>query len=246
MKDATFVLFVVCALVSEILGTLGGFGSSMLFVPIANFFMDFQAVLGITAVFHIFSNTSKLWLFRKHLDWKTIGIIGVPSVVFVLIGAVFSAKWNSSALQMVLGIFLCLIAVLFLIKPSLKVKKNNAVLLSLGGLAGFVAGLLGTGGAIRGIALSSLGFGKELFIGTSAAIDFAVDFARAVVYWESGFIRVSEIYYIIALFFVAIIGSYIGKKMLEKMDQNQFQKIVLIFIFISGGLLIIKQFKIFY
>jgi uncharacterized membrane protein YfcA len=40
-------LFILLALLAEVIGTVGGFGSSVFFVPVANFFLDFQSVLGL-------------------------------------------------------------------------------------------------------------------------------------------------------------------------------------------------------
>ena len=37
------LLFLALALLAEIAGTLGGFGSSVFFVPIANMFFDFES-----------------------------------------------------------------------------------------------------------------------------------------------------------------------------------------------------------
>ena len=62
------LLFLALALLAEVAGTVGGFGSSVFFVPIANFFFDFESVLGITALFHLASNLSKLGLFRAGID----------------------------------------------------------------------------------------------------------------------------------------------------------------------------------
>jgi hypothetical protein len=55
---------------AEILGTVGGFGSSLLFVSIGQFFFDFPTVLALTGLLHIFSNIAKLWFFRKTIDKK--------------------------------------------------------------------------------------------------------------------------------------------------------------------------------
>jgi uncharacterized membrane protein YfcA len=71
-------LFLLFALLAEIIGTIGGFGSSVFFVPIANFYFDFQTVLGITAIFHLSSNISKIALFRKGLDKNLLLYIGLP------------------------------------------------------------------------------------------------------------------------------------------------------------------------
>jgi hypothetical protein len=63
-----YSLFFLLALLAEIIGTVSGFGSSILFVPVASLFLDFKMVLGITAVFHIFSNLSKIYFFHTGID----------------------------------------------------------------------------------------------------------------------------------------------------------------------------------
>ena len=85
-----YFVFLVLALITEIIGTVSGFGSSILFVPTASLFFDFKAVLGITAVFHVFSNLSKITLFRKGIN-KDIAIkLGIPAVLFVILGAILT------------------------------------------------------------------------------------------------------------------------------------------------------------
>ena len=73
MKDIS-VVFLLLALIAEIIGTIGGFGSSVFFVPIGNFYFDFYSVLGLTAVFHLSSNLSKIFLFKKGHSWAGMGL----------------------------------------------------------------------------------------------------------------------------------------------------------------------------
>lgn len=75
-----YFIFIALAFVSEILGTVSGFGSSILFVPVASVFFDFKTVLGITAVFHVFSNLSKIALFRKGVRKDIVLKLGIPAV----------------------------------------------------------------------------------------------------------------------------------------------------------------------
>lgn len=166
------LLFLLLALVAEIIGTIGGFGSSVFFVPIASFFFDFQSVLGLTAIFHLSSNISKIALFRKGLDKKLLLTIGLPSVVFVIIGGVLSNYLKTSILELLLGIFLIVFSLLFLIKKNLIIKPELKESIIGGSLSGFTAGLLGTGGAIRGITMAAFNLEKSAFIATSAAINF--------------------------------------------------------------------------
>ena len=85
LRDISYI-FLLLALLAEIIGTVGGFGSSVFFVPLGNFYFDFESVLGLTAVFHLSSNISKIVLFKRGLNKELLLYIGIPSVVFVIIG----------------------------------------------------------------------------------------------------------------------------------------------------------------
>lgn len=99
-------IFLLLALVAEIIGTIGGFGSSVFFVPLGNFYFDFYSVLGLTAIFHLSSNLSKIFLFKKGLDKDSFKEIVFPSVVFVILGGVISKFRNTYYLEIFLGVFL--------------------------------------------------------------------------------------------------------------------------------------------
>ena len=105
-------LFLVFALLAEIIGTIGGFGSSVFFVPLGNFYFDFHTVLGLTAVFHLSSNLSKIILFKKGLDKNLLLYIGLPSVIFVIIGGIVSRYLDTVLLELLLGIFLVVLSLL--------------------------------------------------------------------------------------------------------------------------------------
>lgn len=226
--------FLMLALLAEVLGTVGGFGSSMLFVPIASYFLDFHSVLGITALFHLSSNVSKIMLFRKGFDRKLIVRMGIPAVVFVIAGAFISRYVDSNILQMTLAAFLIIMSGVFLVFKQLRVQPNATNSVVGGMLSGFVAGLLGTGGAIRGIVLSAYGLGTEVFIATSAIIDLGIDLSRSVVYTANGFVHTHDLYLIPMLLVVSLIGTYVGKQILKRISEDRFRTIVLVLILLTG------------
>lgn len=234
MQTEELVLFIFLALLAEILGTLGGFGSSMLFVPIAGYFMDFHSVLGITALFHVFSNLSKILLFRKGFDKKLIIYLGIPAVLFVILGAWFSKYLDPGGLKLLLALFLIVSSLTFLIKPGIQMNANVRNSIIGGVFSGGVAGLIGTGGAIRGITLAAFNLKSEVFIATSAMIDMGVDSSRTVVYWMNGFIHRDDLYLIPFLIVASIVGTYTGKRMLARITQERFKVFVLILVLITG------------
>jgi len=228
------VYFILLALVAEILGTVGGFGSSLFFIPIASYFLDFHSVLGVTAMFHVLSNLTKIGFFHKGFDKKLIVTLGIPAVVFVIIGAYLSRFIATKWLEMSLAVFLILLSSCFLFFKNFVIKPTTFNSVSGGITSGFIAGILGTGGAIRGMTLAAFNLKMEVFIATSAIIDLAIDSSRTVVYGLNGYIHKDDLYLIPILLVVSIIGTFIGKKILEKVSEEQFKKTVLILILITG------------
>lgn len=235
-------VFLILALLAEVLGTVGGFGSSVFFVPIANFYFDFQSVLGITALFHVASNLSKIAFFKKGLDKRLLLTLGIPAVIFVSIGAFLSKYINPSMLGLILGVFLILLSLTFLIFKKLVIKDSNKNAVAGGVLSGLSAGLLGTGGAIRGITMAAFKMDKTKFIATSAAIDFMVDSSRAVVYYYNGYMHYEDLYIVALLVVVAILGTWIGKGILKRFSQEQFRNFVLILILLVGIASVVSEF----
>jgi uncharacterized membrane protein YfcA len=228
------IFFLLLTLVAEIIGTIGGFGSSVFFVPFANIFFDFHTVLGLTAIFHFSSNISKIYLFRKGMNWKLILQIGVPSIVFVIFGSFLSKFVDSKALSMILGFFLIALSLLFLIKKQLVIPARLKETLLGGAISGFAAGLIGTGGAIRGLTMAAFNLEKSVFVATSATIDFGIDFTRTFVYYDNGYITKDILIYIPFLLVIGFVGSWMGKKILGKIAQEKFKQISLLLIFIIG------------
>lgn len=233
-------VFLLLALIAEIIGTIGGFGSSVFFVPIGNFYFDFHSVLGLTALFHLSSNLSKIYFFKKGLDKKLILRIGLPSVIFVVIGGFASRYIQTTYLELILGIFLVSLSLLFLIKKNLVVKPRKKESIIGGSLSGLTAGLLGTGGAIRGLTMAAFNLEKSVFIATSAAIDFMVDFSRTIVYYQNGYIHGHDLKYVPFLFLIGIVGTYIGKKILVKIPQEKFKRLSLTLILLIGIVTIVN------
>lgn len=223
-------LFLALAFVSEIIGTVSGFGSSILFVPMASVFFDFKTVLGITAVFHVFSNLSKIFLFRKGIDKSIVLKLGIPAVIFVILGALLTAVLPVKQLELGMNIILVVLAIYLIFNFNKKLEMSNRNLYIGGVLSGLLAGLVGTGGAIRGLTLTAFNLSKEVFIATSALIDLGVDLSRAVVYVSQGYFLKEFLILIPFLMLIGFSGSYIGKVILRYTSDLVFRYIVLIVI----------------
>ena len=235
------VLFFLSAYFSEIIGTTAGFGSSTVFLPFALLFYDFKTALVLVAFLHVFGNIGRISFFRHGLDRRLLIIFGLPSVIATFAGALLVSAVSQGVLKGFLGVFLVAYSLISFWKENMRVKPTvqNAVIG--GGLSGFLAGLIGTGGALRGAFLTAFHMPKERYIATAAAIALAVDITRLPVYVAQGFLDRQFFWFVPVLFAIAIVGSYTGKQIVSRIPQKQFRRVVLLALlvvgikFVSGG-----------
>lgn len=231
------ILFFLWALVSEIAGTIAGFGSSSIFAPIANQFLTFHNALILVAIYHIFGNISRFSLFRRHRDKKVFILFGIPSVLATVLGAKLAWVIDADLLKMILGIVLMLYASYSLFNPTLKVAVNPRIGRIWGALSGFSAGLIGTGWVLRGAFMTLFWLPKEGYVATIASVALLVDATRIPIYFWQWFLDQKYIWMIPLLFVVAFIGSTVGKFIVKRIEAVVLRKIIFCAIILISGLL---------
>jgi uncharacterized membrane protein YfcA len=231
---SSYIYFLLLALLAEIAGTVSGFGSSVLFVPLAALFFDFKTVLALTAVFHVFSNIFKILLFRKGIDYNISTKLGIPSVLFVIAGAVLTVYLDVRVIEIGMDIMLIALTCLLFFSFNKSFTPLPSHLFAGGAISGFLAGICGTGGAIRGLTLSAFNLGKEQFTATSALIDFCVDASRTFIYIYNGFFDTQYLSLVPFLVAISFVGSYTGKHILKFIPEMIFRYIVLFTVLLTS------------
>ena len=228
------IIFLVIGFFSEVVGTMAGFGSSTIYLPLASYFVDFKTALVLVAIFHLFGNIGRITFFRHGLEKRVLLLFGVPSFLLSLLGATLVGDLSQTLLKLMLGIFLIAFSLTFLVRPKLAFPANSKTLLLGGGISGFIVGLIGTGGALRATFLTGLKLDKEKYIATAAVIALGTDATRIPSYVASGFLTEQYYYFIPILFGIALGGSFVGRKIVNRIDQGKFKKIVLIAIILAS------------
>lgn len=129
-------LFFLIAFLSEVVGTVAGFGSSVFFVLLAGLLFGFHEVLALTSILHVFSNAAKLVFFRQHVQWRLLLLLGIPSICFVILGAYLSTKLEFKFTELILGVFLIAFGLFFFFKPAVRLSPNAWNAIAGGGIAG--------------------------------------------------------------------------------------------------------------
>ena len=229
------IIFLIASFVAATIATLAGFGSSTILIPVAAMFMDLKTTIFLVACFHLFNNTFKIKMFWNKINFKTFLLFGIPSIIFAFVGASLISIIPVDIIKRILAIFLIVFSIYSLIKPKFTVKETKAGALVGGSLSGFLAGLIGLGGAIRSTFLIAFNLGKEAYIGTSAMIAFVIDSTRIPTYLFTKVVQDAS-YYILLPFLVvsAYFGVKAGKALLGKISHDVFRRIVLLALLLAG------------
>ena len=88
---------------------------------------------------------------------------------------------------------------------------------------------------MRGMFLSAFDLQKAVYIATSGAIALVVDSTRIATYFTGG-TRLEPLMMFGLLIYVpaSLVGSVIGKRVVERVPQDQFRIFVAAFIFLAG------------
>lgn len=228
-------LFLLAAYGAAVFATIAGFGSSTVLIPVAMFFMDLKTAIFFVACFHLFNNLFKIRLFFTKIDFKVFRIFGIPSIVFAFLGARLITVLPVDLLTKAVAIFLILFAFISFLKPHIKIRQNPFNALLGGSLSGFLAGLIGMGGAIRSMFLLAFNLPKEIYVATAALIAFVIDLTRIPTYLWTGAVEDHAYYSLLPLLIViAYLGVRTGKRLLGKINQEVFRRIVLGALFLAG------------
>jgi len=234
------LILLLGAFIAEIAWTIAGFGSSSIFLPIASQLLSFHNALMLVAVYHIFGNISRFSMFRKHWNQRIFRLFGIPSVVATVIGASLAGMIDPNILKVILGVVLFCFASYSLWRPILWIGNNPRWGRIGGALSWFSAGLIGTGGVLRGAFMSLFNLPKEQYIATIASVALLVDFTRIPLYFSQWFLDPAHIRYIPFLFIIAFLGSLTGKLIVNKISSSTFTTIIYVAIMLMSVWLVVQ------
>ncbi|HEY4523432.1 MAG TPA: sulfite exporter TauE/SafE family protein [Candidatus Paceibacterota bacterium] len=227
-------------LIAATMGTITGFGTSTLMIPVLVIFFPPVEAIFLVAIIHWFGDVWKVSLFRQGFNVRLLVLFGLVGLATSFLGAFISLGANEQILLRLLGAFLVGYALFLIFQGKFKVPAGNAMAISGGALSGFFAGMFGIGGPIRSMFLSAFDLPKAVYIATAGAIGLTVDVTRIIAYVAGGATLPKELWYGLFLFIpVSFVGARIAKKIVDKIPQNKFHMVVAVFLFIIGVKLVL-------
>lgn len=215
-----------------------GFGSGivmMMFLPI---FMSILEGSYLSTVVTVFMTVSIVWRYRSHIRPRMVVLPGVFYLIASTLGIRLAVAADVSRLKFWFGLFLVAVACYFMFAAN-KIHLNPTPLAAFccGSLAGLVSGLFGIGGPpIALYFISAIPEDKHAYLGT-VQLFFTITCCYTTLLRTLNGIFKPSMLPMIALGVVGILaGTFVGGRIVEKINVEQMKKLIYIFLAICGVL----------
>ena len=237
-----FFLTVVPAIILYGIAKSGLGGSiSLISVPLMTLVMPLSQALAIILPILIFSDIVAVYRFRKEFDLSTLKLIVPFAALGIFIGSISFSYFSEDILKFIVGVMgFFFTAHYFLFKKNKEEKSNKNFFK--GGICSMIAGFTSfcvhAGGTPTSIYLLPLRMKKEIYVGTRVFFFTFVNLIKLPFYIYLSMVSFQTFKLSMMLVPLAIIGIYIGYRILKIIDEKLFYNILYVLILVTSSKLI--------
>lgn len=225
LSTNTAIAICAIAFVSGTARGFSGFGSALIFMPLASSLAPPTMIAALLLVIDFVAAAPMLPNAWKHADRKATAVMVLGALIGVPLGTYFLSRLDPVTTRWIISGFVFSLLLLLLSGWRYRGKGNHALSIGVGGLSGFCSGLAQTGGPPivgywlgRPIASVVARANILLFFGAS-------DFFSAVSYALAGLITADAIRFSFLVGPVYGIGVWFGASLFGRASEKLFRSI---------------------
>jgi uncharacterized membrane protein YfcA len=231
-------LAAVVALAAGVVKGVVGFAMPMVFISGLSTFLAPELALAGLIFPTLVANLMQAFRQGPTAAWqsaKTFKVFLLIGLVTLFIGAQMVRVLPMWLMLLIIGVPVTLFAMLQLRGIEVKLKGQSVrVAASVGAFAGFMGGLSGIWGPPTVAYLTALGTGKDDHMRIQGVIYGLGAIALTVAHFGSGVLRAQTMPLSLAMVLPAVLGVWIGGRILDRIDQVMFRRATLFVLFLAG------------
>ena len=222
-----------------------GFGAVLIAIPILAFIMPLTTAVAATTVLTALTSIHHVGRNWRHVAWPHFLRISFYTIIGLGLGFYFLRLLHEDALKRCLGAFLILYSIYALwtasAPPVFPLRWHGGLAAGTGIFGGFFGALFGGGiGPIYVIYFNVLRMPKEVFRATMSTVVLLTGAARIAGYATFGFYESSTVTLIAVGLPMVIVGSWLGDRVVQRLDPAKFGAFIGVLILLSGVALLVK------
>ncbi|HXH84052.1 MAG TPA: sulfite exporter TauE/SafE family protein [Candidatus Tectomicrobia bacterium] len=225
-EPATWLVLVAVALVASVVGGVAGFGAGVILLPFLVWTLGVRAAIPVLTVTMLLGNLSRVWWSRADTDRGVAGRFLVGAVPATALGAALFVTTPGDVLTRVVGAFLLASVPLrrWLLRGPLTLRLAHFPLV--GGAIGLLSALVVTTGPIATPFFLAYGLRRSAYIATEALCATVMHVARGAAFARYRLLTWEVVLVGAALGLTMFAGSWIARRLLERMGDRVFLLLV--------------------
>jgi uncharacterized membrane protein YfcA len=235
MTAVGLVLLFVGAIAAAAISGSVGFGGALLLLPLLTRSVGPEVGVPLLTVAQLVGNFSRALFGLRVIAWRIAMTFLVAAVPTAVLGSLCFVALPKSVLTRAIGLVV-LVLVTLKWRGLLQFEMNLSRLAAAGAVVGFLSGLVGSAGPLGAAAILALNLTPLAYIATEATTAVAMHACKLFVYGH--FVPFDRTAWQLAalLSLAMIMGTWIGKKTVERLPVARFRTIV-------GALLVALAFQ---
>ena len=234
------LLLGVAAFVASTLAAVAGFGGAAILLPILVPIFGVRDAIPILTVAQLVGNLSRVGFNRRDLDWRVVAWFAAGGVPAALVGGFLFASAPLKFLIRLLGIFLIAVVIYRHSGKSAARRLPLRAFPIIGAVFSFLSALLGSVGPIMIPFFLAYGLVKGALIGTEALATVVMHVTKLVAYGSASVLTAAGLEIGLAIGAIMIAGSFVGKKLLDRLPERLFLILVEMTLVVAGAAFLIR------
>ena len=236
-----WLLLGAAALLASTLAAVAGFGGAAVLLPALVAVFGVRDAIPILTVAQLVGNGSRVWFNRREVALPVVAWFSVGAVPLALLGGVLFATAPLGALKRVLGAFLLLMVLWRHVPRAPTWRPSARAFAGLGALFSFISALTGSVGPLMAPFFLAYGLVKGAYIGTEALATVVMHVVKLGAYTGMAILTGRAVIAGLALGPIMIVGSYAGKRIVDRLPERVFVWIIELVLVGAGGWFVIGR-----
>ncbi|KPJ62480.1 MAG: hypothetical protein AMS15_03855 [Planctomycetes bacterium DG_23] len=213
---------------------LTGFGFALVAVPIMTLFLSPKEVVPVVLIHAILIVAVILYEARKWVDLRRIWPLMIAGIVGIPLGTYLLIFLQEGTLKILIGSVIVVFALAFLKGFRKQIKAEKLAFAPVGFISGLLAGSTMMGGPPVILFFTNQGLSKNVFRANIVLYFTAVSLAAIPAYVAGGLITKEVVKDAVLLLPALIAGGLTGIRLARAVQEQLFEKIVLIILIVAG------------
>jgi uncharacterized protein len=213
-----------------------GFGGALLLLPAITYAVGAKAAVPVLTVAQLLGNLSRTGFGFKEISWRPVLLFSLGAVPLSVLGAVLFVSLPAQRVTQGIGVFLLLMVAVRHTRFG-KRPISSAWLAPSGAVVGFLSAVAGSAGPLGAAVFLTLGLAPTAYVASEAVTAVLMHLTKTAVYGRYTLIDGEAFVLGVALGGAMVAGSWSGRRLIQKLPEQQFRLLVEVLLIFSALLM---------